>query len=310
MNKLIKRIAFLILGITTLPLFCGCSGLIQAGTTEMVDSLYPGLTAGILRYAKPAELPEGIVLCSGRVEIAAKEIEDTAAKAPKELQAQLNKNLIFLLEQAATEKILLNLARESVKNESVRDDGEIIRSYLEGNIVHDVRVSEGEIKAFYEDNKEMFGGAPFDAVKGTLNAFFLQQKKQEAVTDFIKNLGQKIPISVAASWVKEQAVLARDNPVDKIRASKKPSLVDFGADGCLPCDMMTPILDNIRVKYEGKLNVLFVHVQAEQILAARYGIKSIPVQVFFDKSGKEIFRHTGFFSQEEIERKLSEMRVE
>jgi len=72
---------------------------------------------------------------------------------------------------------------------------------------------------------------------------------------------------------------------------------------------MTPILENLKVKYEGKLNVLFVHVRERQILGAKYGIQTIPVQVFFDKDGKEVFRHVGFFPQEEIERKLAEMGV-
>jgi len=53
-----------------------------------------------------------------------------------------------------------------------------------------------------------------------------------------------------------------------------------------------------------------VHVQEEQVLAARYGIESIPVQVFFDKNGKEVFRHTGFFPQNEIEKKLTKMGVQ
>ena len=56
-------------------------------------------------------------------------------------------------------------------------------------------------------------------------------------------------------------------------------------------------------------NVLFVHVREQEILAARYGISSIPVQVFFDKAGKEVFRHVGFFPQEDVERKLKEMGV-
>jgi len=45
------------------------------------------------------------------------------------------------------------------------------------------------------------------------------------------------------------------------------------------------------------------------VLAARYGIGSIPVQVLFDKDGKERFRHVGFFPQDEIEKKLAEMGV-
>jgi len=97
--------------------------------------------------------------------------------------------------------------------------------------------------------------------------------------------------------------------VGKARSSGKPSLVDFGSKGCGPCDMMAPILATLSKKYDGKANVLFVHVGEEQILASRYGIQSIPVQVFFDKDGREVFRHVGFFPQEEIEKKLAEMGV-
>ncbi|MDD3805423.1 MAG: thioredoxin domain-containing protein, partial [bacterium] len=68
-------------------------------------------------------------------------------------------------------------------------------------------------------------------------------------------------------------------------------------------------LESVKTEYAGKLNVLFVHVRKEQILAARYGIESIPVQVFFDKDGKEIFRHTGFFPREQIVSKLAEIGV-
>jgi thioredoxin 1 len=73
--------------------------------------------------------------------------------------------------------------------------------------------------------------------------------------------------------------------------------------------MMQPILDNLRKKYPDKLNVVFVHVGENQILAARFGIESIPVQVFFDKTGREVFRHTGFYPQVEVEQKLAEMGV-
>ena len=88
------------------------------------------------------------------------------------------------------------------------------------------------------------------------------------------------------------------------------TLVDFGADGCKPCEMMEPILATLKKKYKGKANVVFVHVREHQMLATRYGIQSIPVQIFFDKNGKEVFRHVGFFAQEEIEEKLEELGVQ
>lgn len=46
------------------------------------------------------------------------------------------------------------------------------------------------------------------------------------------------------------------------------------------------------------------------LLAARYGAQGIPVQVFFDAAGEEVFRHEGFYPQEEIEKKLADMGIE
>jgi thioredoxin 1 len=51
-------------------------------------------------------------------------------------------------------------------------------------------------------------------------------------------------------------------------------------------------------------------VGKEQVLGSRFGIDTIPIQVFFDKNGKEVLRHMGFYPQTEIEKKLSFLGVE
>lgn len=76
-----------------------------------------------------------------------------------------------------------------------------------------------------------------------------------------------------------------------------------------PCDMMQPILNNLRKKYPGKLNVVFVHVRENQVLGVRFGTRAIPVQVFFDRNGEEIFRHEGFLPQEKVMEVISRMGV-
>ena len=280
---------------------------------KTVESIYPGLVSGVLTFARLGELPEGVVLRAENVEITTGEIEKSIAEAPVAVQAQLKKNAFFLLEQVALEKLLLHVAEKDVAESKTdlggKPDREIIQTYLE-KVVKEIEVTNAEAKAFYEENKEMLGGAPFDRIKEQLRQYVLIQRREDAVMEHIRTLGNKIAIQVAASWLKEQAVLTKDNPVDKARASGKPSLVDFGATGCVSCDMMAPILDTLRTKYEGRLNVLFVHVREEQILTSRYGIRSIPVQVFFDKDGKEVFRHAGFLPQDEIEKKLSDIGVE
>ena len=277
-----------------------------------VESAYPGLASGVLTYARLGDLPGSTVLRSGRVEITADEVNSEILRAPEALRDELRKNGFFLLEQMATSNLLMQMAKEHAdrtgNNLSQNSEKEIMRSYLR-RIAENVQVTEADVREFYQQNKDMFGGAKLDQVREQLQKYILHQKREQAISEHIRTLGQRIPIVVSASWIKGQALLARDNPVDKARTSGRPSLVEFGASGCRPCDMMAPILKDIKKKYEGKLNVVFVHVREEQILAARYAIQGIPIQIFFDRDGKEVFRHTGFFSQKEIEKKLRELGV-
>ncbi|MDP2932584.1 MAG: thioredoxin family protein, partial [bacterium] len=216
-------------------------------------------------------------------------------------------------EQIATGKLLAAVAKKDAADSNRIDlkgkpDNEVVQAYFE-KVLKSVSVTDAEVNQFYQENKDACGGATLDAMKDQIKQYVLGQKQQLAVAEHIKTLGKRIPIEVSSTWAGAQAVLAKDNPVDKARASGKPSVVDFGATGCRPCDMMTPVLANLKEKYAGKANVLFVHVKEEQILASRYGVGAIPIQVFFDKDGKEIFRHTGFYPQVDIEKKLAEMGV-
>ena len=79
-----------------------------------------------------------------------------------------------------------------------------------------------------------------------------------------------------------------------------PRLVDLGADKCIPCKMMAPILEELKTGYAGKMNVEFIDVWKHPDEAGPYGVRVIPTQVFFDASGTELFRHEGFMSKEDI----------
>ncbi len=285
----------------------------EAGTKpRMVNEAYPGLATSSLTFARLSDLPAGSLLKTEWLTITEKDLLDELIKAPPDVQEQLKKNKFFLLENIATPKLLTMAAKTEAskqnKDTASLSEKDLMQNYLKG-VVAALQVTDPEVTDFYEKNKDLCGGASLDQVKDQLKQYVLEQKQQEVIDHHIRTIGQRIPVEVAAAWTKEQSELAKDNPVDKARASGKPSLVDFGASGCRPCDMMTPVLATLKEKYAGKLNVLFVHVRQEQILASRYGIQSIPVQVFYDNQGKEVFRHTGFFAQPEIEKKLIEMGV-
>lgn len=89
-----------------------------------------------------------------------------------------------------------------------------------------------------------------------------------------------------------------------------PRLVDLGAGKCIPCKMMEPILDELREEYRGKLEVVFIDVWQNPKEKERYGIQLIPTQIFYDPSGRELYRHEGFFSLEDILAKWKEFGIE
>ena len=89
------------------------------------------------------------------------------------------------------------------------------------------------------------------------------------------------------------------SPVSK-PASGLPRLVDLGADKCIPCVAMAPILEELKKEYAGRFEVEFIDVWKRREEAASYGVQMIPTQIFYDATGKELHRRSGFIGKEDI----------
>ena len=87
------------------------------------------------------------------------------------------------------------------------------------------------------------------------------------------------------------------------------TMVDLGAKACIPCKMMAPILEKMEKKYRGKAAVIFIDVWKDPAQAKKFRIRAIPTQIFFDKDGREVYRHTGFMSEKDIDRTFAKMGV-
>jgi len=87
------------------------------------------------------------------------------------------------------------------------------------------------------------------------------------------------------------------------------TMLDLGADSCIPCKMMAPILTKMERQYDGKAAIIFIDVWKHRDQAKRFGVRAIPTQIFFDKKGKEIYRHVGFMSESAIVDQLRKMGV-
>lgn len=87
------------------------------------------------------------------------------------------------------------------------------------------------------------------------------------------------------------------------------TMIDLGAKSCIPCKMMAPIMEKMEKRYAGKAAVIFLDVWKDPRPAEYFRIRGIPTQIFFDKNGKEVYRHEGYMSEEDIVKQFDSMGV-
>jgi len=82
------------------------------------------------------------------------------------------------------------------------------------------------------------------------------------------------------------------------------TLVDLGATTCIPCKMMTPILEELKTEYQGRAEVIFIDVHDKPDMAKPFALMAIPTQIVYDRQGKEVFRHVGFLEKKALKDQL------
>jgi thioredoxin 1 len=106
-----------------------------------------------------------------------------------------------------------------------------------------------------------------------------------------------------------EGVVLVTNNLDLDFSKHKVTFIELGADRCIPCRAMQPIMKEMAKEYAGKIQVVFYDVWKDPAPARKYGIQLIPTQVFIDQNGKEIHRHVGFYAKEEMLEMLKEKGI-
>ncbi len=89
-------------------------------------------------------------------------------------------------------------------------------------------------------------------------------------------------------------------------AGGRPCIVDFYADWCGPCKMLSPVLEELSKKYDGKLDVYKIDTDREQELAGAFGIQSIPTMLFVPMTGKPQMAQ-GALPRETLEKAINDV---
>jgi len=240
------------------------------------------------------------------------------AKIPAPYQDMLREEPKQFLEQLVLKEILLQEAeRQGIKNDPAAKPDEvemsIVQNLLKKEVLDKVKVNQDEVEEIYRQHRDRLGKKNLNEIAPVIENLIREAKGKEQVEEYVTSLRSKAKVAINEKYI--QAVTAPEPPTDTAEEFKKalqsgqPVLVDFGANSCMPCRQIRPILKEIKQEYTGKANVLIIDVYKYKDLAREYRVQLIPTLIFFDKSGKEVFRHLGAWDKASIVGKLKEAGV-
>jgi len=195
--------------------------------------------------------------------------------------------------------------------DSLSPDDSIIMEFLNKKFSSLPEVKREEVERFYKTYKDKMEGKPLKEVAPMIEQYIREAKRQELLGQFLEELRKNAKVDINQEQLQKIAAnppeMNSEDDLKKALTSGKPVLVDFGANACLPCRQLRPVLKEIGAEYSGKATVLVIDVYKNQNLAREHKVLMLPTLVFFDSKGKEAFRNVGLMEKEKIVGKLKEI---
>jgi thioredoxin 1 len=257
---------------------------------------------------------QGIALVNDR-KITVAQFGREIAKVPPPYQDIFKEEPKQLLDQMILKEVLLQEAKRlGVKKDPATKDEEaeisIIRGLLKKEVMDKVKVSPEEVEGVYRKHRDQIGKKPLKEMAPLIETAIREAKANDQMEEYITSLKGRAKIEINEKRVQAIAVpAAPTNTGEEFQEALKggkPVLVDFGANSCMPCREMRPILKEVEQEFTGKARFVVLDVYKNQELAIQYRVNMLPTLIFFDKSGKEVFRHIGPWDKASIASKLKE----
>ena len=118
-------------------------------------------------------------------------------------------------------------------------------------------------------------------------------------------------LSVFSNLTSIAQTKSTDNKTKTAEIKYKATFIELGSVRCKPCQQMQPVIKAIEEKYSTQVKVVFYDVWTPEgkEKSKNFDFNEIPTQLFLDSEGKEYYRHTGFFSEEEVLKVLKQKGV-
>ena len=195
--------------------------------------------------------------------------------------------------------------------DDVSPEDAMVAELMKSKFSQSPEVTKEEVATFYTMFKSQMGGEKLEKVTPAIEQIIREGKQQQAVEQFFKDLRSRGKVEIDQIRLKKIAAKPPEsNTIEEFKkalTSGKPLLVDFGANNCVPCRQMRPILKELEKEYTGKAGILVIDVYKYQDLAKEYKIQLIPTLVFFDAKGKEVSRQMGAMEKDKLVAKLKEV---
>jgi thioredoxin 1 len=243
-------------------------------------------------------------------------VEEPLREMLKEEPQQFLEGMVvkMLLLQEAKKEGLTAPVKTYKDKEALPAEEALIADLMKKKFSSPPAVTREEIEAFYSMFKEQMKGGTLNQMSPVIEQIIREGKQREQMEQFMKDLHGKAKIEIDEGRLKKMAAIPPESNTEeefkKAMTSGKPVLVDFGANSCLPCRQIRPILKEVGKEYSEKARVLVIDVYKFQDLAKQFKVQLIPTLVFFDSKGKEAFRHLGVLDKEKIVAKLKEIGME
>lgn len=200
--------------------------------------------------------------------------------------------------------------KDAAKN-PLSPDESIIVEFVGKKFSTPPEVKREEVEGFYKMYKDRMEGKPLKEVAPAIEQYIREAKRQEALEQYLVELRKNAKVDINQERLQKMAAkppeMNTEEDLKKALTSGKPVLVDFGANSCIPCRQMRPVLKEVGKEYSEKAKVLVIDVYKNQNLAQDYKVFMLPTLVFFDAKGKEAFRSVGMMEKEKIVGKLKEI---
>jgi thioredoxin 1 len=190
-------------------------------------------------------------------------------------------------------------------------DDSIIAELIGKKFPSPPEVTREEVEGFYKMYKNRMEGKPLKEVAPAIEQYIRDAKSREALGQFLEEIRKNAKVDINQAQLQKVTVKPPEmNTEDELKqalTSGKPVLVDFGANSCLPCRELRPVLKEIAAEHSEKAQILVIDVYKYQNLAREHKVLMLPTLIFFDSKGKETFRNVGIMEKEKIVGKLKEI---